>query len=181
MLTHVWHCARGLYELRERVCTESSDPVWEKNPLPHRRLEPASVLPRLAFGSHALPTEQSCRPRLQPIRAKHIMSTSNTIMSTSNTSCRHQTHYVNIKHVRPMSTSNAIMSTLNALCRHQTHYVNIKHIMSTSNTLGQNQTNHVNIKHYFGLFCLLEKSCSFFFFSLSSCSSSFSLTKNGFR
>lgn len=134
MLTHVWHCPRGLYELRERVCTESSDSVWEKKPMPHRGLEPASVLLHLAFGSHALPTEQYCRPRLQPIRAKHIMSTSNTIMSTSNTLCRHQTHYVNIKHIRPMSTSNAIMSTLNALCRHQTHYVKIKQIMSTPNT-----------------------------------------------
>ena len=39
-------CTRGLYGHGKRVCTESR--LWEKNPLPHRGLEPASVL-RLAF------------------------------------------------------------------------------------------------------------------------------------
>ena len=34
-------CTRELYGHRERVCTESW--LWEKNPLPYRGLEPASV------------------------------------------------------------------------------------------------------------------------------------------
>ena len=42
--------------IRERVCTESF--LREKNPVPHRGLEPASVL-RLAFQLDALPTELS--------------------------------------------------------------------------------------------------------------------------
>ena len=41
---------RGLYGHRKRVCTGSW--LWEKNPLPHRGLEPASVL-RPAFRSDA--------------------------------------------------------------------------------------------------------------------------------
>lgn len=41
---------------RERVCTESF--LREKNPVPHRGLEPASVL-RLAFQLDALPSELS--------------------------------------------------------------------------------------------------------------------------
>ena len=49
-------CIRGLYGHRKRVCTESWP--WEKNPLPDRGLEPASVLP-LAFQSGALPAELS--------------------------------------------------------------------------------------------------------------------------
>ena len=39
-----------------RVCAGSG--LWEKNPLPHRGLEPASVL-RLALQSYAVPTEPS--------------------------------------------------------------------------------------------------------------------------
>ena len=49
-------CTRGLYRHRKRVFTGSW--LWEKNSLPHRGLEPASVL-RLAFQSDALPTELS--------------------------------------------------------------------------------------------------------------------------
>ena len=49
-------CTRGLYGHRERVCTESG--LWEKNPLPHRGLKPASVL-LPAFQSDALPSELS--------------------------------------------------------------------------------------------------------------------------
>ena len=52
-------CTRGLYGQRKRVCTESW--LWKQNPLPHRGLEPASVL-RLAFQSDAPPTDLS-RPR----------------------------------------------------------------------------------------------------------------------
>ena len=44
------HCTRGLYEHRKTVCTGCW--LWEKNPLPHRGLEPASVL-RVAFQSDA--------------------------------------------------------------------------------------------------------------------------------
>ena len=47
-------CTRGLYGHRERVCTGSW--LWEKKPMPHLGLEPASVL-RLAFQSDALPAE----------------------------------------------------------------------------------------------------------------------------
>ena len=47
-------CTRELYGHRKRVCTGSY--LWEKNPLPHRGLEPASVL-RLAFQSDRLPSE----------------------------------------------------------------------------------------------------------------------------
>ena len=39
----------GVYEHRKRVCTESW--LWEKNPLPHRGIEPASA----AWRSDALP------------------------------------------------------------------------------------------------------------------------------
>ena len=41
----------GVYGHRKRVCTESW--LWEKNPLPHRGIEPASA----ACRSDALPTE----------------------------------------------------------------------------------------------------------------------------
>ena len=41
----------GVYRHRERVCTESG--LWEKNPLLHRGIEPASA----ACRSDALPTE----------------------------------------------------------------------------------------------------------------------------
>ena len=54
------NCTQGLYGHRKRVCTESW--LWEKNPLLHRGLEPASRL-RLAFQSNALPTELS-QPQL---------------------------------------------------------------------------------------------------------------------
>ena len=37
-----WDCTRGLYGRRKRVCARSG--LWGKNPLPHRALEPASVL-----------------------------------------------------------------------------------------------------------------------------------------
>ena len=43
-----------------RVCTGSR--LWQKNPLPHQGLEPASVL-RLAFQSDTLPTELCHSPR----------------------------------------------------------------------------------------------------------------------
>ena len=43
--------------IRERVCTESF--LREKNPVPHRGLEPASVL-RLAFQLDALPMSCPC-------------------------------------------------------------------------------------------------------------------------
>ena len=56
MLTHATYCTLRLYGHRKRVCTESG--LWEKNPLPHLGLEPASVL-RLAFQLDALPTELS--------------------------------------------------------------------------------------------------------------------------
>ena len=46
----------GLCGYRKRVCTGSW--FWEKNSLPHRGLEAASVL-RLAFQSVALPAELS--------------------------------------------------------------------------------------------------------------------------
>ena len=54
------NCTQGLYGHRKRVCTESW--LWQKNPLLHRGLEPASRL-RLAFQSNALPTELS-QPQL---------------------------------------------------------------------------------------------------------------------
>ena len=44
-------CTQGLYGHRKRVCTESCH--WEKNPLPHQEIEPASV----ACQSDTLPTE----------------------------------------------------------------------------------------------------------------------------
>ena len=44
-------CTRGLCGHRKRVCTESW--LWEKNPLPLRGLEPASVL-RYGFQSDAV-------------------------------------------------------------------------------------------------------------------------------
>ena len=47
-------CTRGPYGHRQRVCTGNR--LWEKNSLPHRVLEPASVL-RLACQSDALPTD----------------------------------------------------------------------------------------------------------------------------
>ena len=47
-------CTRGLYGHCKTVCTGRC--LWEKNPLPHRGLEPASVL-RLACRSDALLTE----------------------------------------------------------------------------------------------------------------------------
>ena len=47
-------CTRGRYGHRQRVFTGSW--LWGQIPLPHRGLEPASVL-RLAFRSDALPTE----------------------------------------------------------------------------------------------------------------------------
>ena len=58
MRTDVDACdrTRGLYGHRDRICTGSW--LWEKNPLPHRGLEPTSVL-RLAFQSGALPTKLS--------------------------------------------------------------------------------------------------------------------------
>ena len=43
-----YDCTPGLYEHRKRVCSESG--LEEKDPLPHRGLEPASVL-RLTFQS----------------------------------------------------------------------------------------------------------------------------------
>ena len=46
----------GVYEYRKRVCTESWH--WEKNPLPHRRIEPASATSR----SDALPAELHPHP-----------------------------------------------------------------------------------------------------------------------
>ena len=49
-------CTRGLHWHRKRVCTESW--LWEKNPLPQRGLEPASVL-CLVFQADALPTALS--------------------------------------------------------------------------------------------------------------------------
>ena len=49
-------CLRFFHVHRKRVCTASL--LWEKNPLPHRGLEPASVL-HLAFQSDNLPTEIS--------------------------------------------------------------------------------------------------------------------------
>ena len=47
-------CTRGLYRHRRRVYIGNW--LWEKNPLPHRGLEPASAL-RLAFQSDAVLTE----------------------------------------------------------------------------------------------------------------------------
>ena len=47
---------RGLCGHRKRVCTESC--LWEKNPLPHRGIEPASA----ACRSDALPTELHPHP-----------------------------------------------------------------------------------------------------------------------
>ena len=44
-------CTRGLYGHHEKVCTECW--LWEKNPLPHRGIEPASA----AWRSDTLPTE----------------------------------------------------------------------------------------------------------------------------
>ena len=41
-------CTRGMYGHRKRVCTESW--LWDKNPLPHRGIEPASA----TFRSDAL-------------------------------------------------------------------------------------------------------------------------------
>ena len=52
---HTRDCTQGLYGHRKRVCTGSW--LWKKNPLPHRGLEPASVLRGLAFQSDALPAE----------------------------------------------------------------------------------------------------------------------------
>ena len=52
--TDACDCTRGLYRCCKRVCAGSG--LWEKNPLPHQGLEPASVL-CLAFQSDALPTE----------------------------------------------------------------------------------------------------------------------------
>ena len=49
-------CARGCTDTR--VCTESSP--WEKNALPHRRIEPASA----ACRSHALTNWATFHPRL---------------------------------------------------------------------------------------------------------------------
>ena len=53
MRTNVHACDRtqGCTDTPKRVCTESW--LWEKNPLPHRGIEPASVVCR----SDALPTE----------------------------------------------------------------------------------------------------------------------------
>ena len=61
--TDACDCIQGLYERCKRVCTGCR--LWEKNPFPHRGLEPASVL-RLAFQSDALPAELST-----PVRRKH--------------------------------------------------------------------------------------------------------------
>ena len=49
-------CTRGLHGHCKRICTGSW--LWEKNPLPQRGLEPASVL-SLTFLSDAPPTELS--------------------------------------------------------------------------------------------------------------------------
>ena len=49
-------CTQGLYTHRKTACTESR--LWEKSPLPHRELEPATVL-CLACQLDALPTELS--------------------------------------------------------------------------------------------------------------------------
>ena len=57
MLMHVIvNCTHGLYRHRKSVCTGNW--LWEKNPFPHWRLEPASVL-QLAFQSDTIPTELS--------------------------------------------------------------------------------------------------------------------------
>ena len=47
----------GMYRHRKRVCTESW--LWEKNPLPHWRIEPASAMCR----PDALPNELHPRPQ----------------------------------------------------------------------------------------------------------------------
>ena len=49
-------CTRGCTDTCKRVCTESR--LWEKNPLPHRGIEPALV----ACRSYALPTELHPHP-----------------------------------------------------------------------------------------------------------------------
>ena len=49
-------CTQGLFRHRKRVCTGRW--LWEKNSLPHRGLEPTSVL-CLAFQSDTLPAELS--------------------------------------------------------------------------------------------------------------------------
>ena len=48
-------CSWGPYGHRKTVCTGSR--LWKKNLLPHRRLEPASVLRRALQQWDALPTE----------------------------------------------------------------------------------------------------------------------------
>ena len=53
-------CTRVLYGHRRRVCTETW--LWEKNILPHRGLEPATVL-RLAFQRNAVAAELFPRER----------------------------------------------------------------------------------------------------------------------
>ena len=54
-------CTLGLYGHRKRVCTGSG--LWEKNPLWHRGLEPASVL-RRTYQLDVLPTELFPAPHL---------------------------------------------------------------------------------------------------------------------
>ena len=49
-------CTQGLCRHHKRVCAESW--LWEKNPFPHRGIEPASA----ACQSDALPTELHPRP-----------------------------------------------------------------------------------------------------------------------
>ena len=60
-------CTRGICGHRKRVCTESW--LWEKNPLPHRGIEPASA----ACRSDAIPTE--LHPRPCPISVLLVLST----------------------------------------------------------------------------------------------------------
>ena len=59
---------RELRMNRNGVCTKALP--WEKNPLPHRGIEPESIL-RLAFWSDTLPTNLSIHSAIQSITVNH--------------------------------------------------------------------------------------------------------------